>query len=44
VLRALVVEGEPEGIVAFETANNALTGGALEPELALGIPGDPVTR
>ncbi|WP_420392960.1 tripartite tricarboxylate transporter permease [Acuticoccus sp.] len=36
-------EGEPEGIVASETANNAVTGGALVPTLALGIPGDPVT-
>ncbi|WP_347310994.1 tripartite tricarboxylate transporter permease [Defluviimonas sp. SAOS-178_SWC] len=35
--------GEPEGIVAAETANNAVTGGALVPTLALGIPGDPVT-
>ncbi|WP_112324416.1 tripartite tricarboxylate transporter permease [Oceanibium sediminis] len=36
-------QGEPEGIVASETANNAVTGGALVPTLALGIPGDPVT-
>ncbi|MCP5149264.1 MAG: tripartite tricarboxylate transporter permease [Ectothiorhodospiraceae bacterium] len=35
--------GEPEGVVASETANNAVTGGALVPTLALGIPGDPVT-
>lgn len=35
--------GEPEGIVASEAANNAVTGGALVPTLALGIPGDPVT-
>ncbi|WP_347309867.1 tripartite tricarboxylate transporter permease [Defluviimonas sp. SAOS-178_SWC] len=35
--------GEAEGIVASETANNAVTGGALVPTLALGIPGDPVT-
>lgn len=35
--------GEPEGIVASETANNAVTGGALVPTLAIGIPGDPVT-
>lgn len=32
--------GVPEGIVASETANNAVTGGALVPTLALGIPGD----
>jgi putative tricarboxylic transport membrane protein len=36
-------EGEPEGLVASETANNAVTGGALVPTLALGIPGDAVT-
>ena len=36
-------KGEPEGLVASETANNAVTGGALVPTLALGIPGDPVT-
>lgn len=35
--------GEPEGIIASESANNAVTGGALVPTLALGIPGDPVT-
>lgn len=35
--------GEPEGILASETSNNAVTGGALVPTLALGIPGDPVT-
>jgi len=33
-------EGEPDGLVASETANNAVTGGALIPTLALGIPGD----
>ncbi len=32
--------GEPEGIVAAESSNNAVTGGALVPTLALGIPGD----
>lgn len=32
--------GEPEGIIASESANNAVTGGALVPTLALGIPGD----
>ncbi|MDX6752412.1 tripartite tricarboxylate transporter permease [Geminicoccaceae bacterium 1502E] len=35
--------GEPEGIVASESSNNAVTGGALVPTLALGIPGDPTT-
>ena len=41
--RARMGSGEPEGIVASETANNAVTGGALVPTLALGIPGDPIT-
>ena len=36
-------QGEPEGIVASESANNAVTGGALIPALALGIPGDAPT-
>lgn len=36
-------KGEPEGVVASEAANNAVTGGALVPTLALGIPGDPIT-
>ena len=36
-------KGAPEGIVAPEVANNAVTGGALIPLLALGIPGDAVT-
>lgn len=35
--------GLPEGIVAPETANNAMTGGAFIPMLAFGIPGDAVT-
>lgn len=35
--------GEPEGVIASESANNAVTGGALVPTLALGIPGDAVT-
>ena len=35
--------GEPDGIVAAESANNAVTGSAMVPTLALGIPGDPVT-
>jgi len=32
-----------EGVAAAESANNAMTGGALVPMLTLGIPGDPVT-
>lgn len=36
-------EGEPDGIIAPESANNAVTGSALVPALALGIPGDAVT-
>lgn len=35
--------GEPKGVVASESANNAVSGGALVPTLALGIPGDPIT-
>jgi len=35
--------GEPDGIISAEAANNAVTGGALVPTLALGIPGDGVT-
>jgi putative tricarboxylic transport membrane protein len=35
--------GSVEGIVAAETANNAVCGGALVPMLSLGIPGDGVT-
>ena len=33
--------GNPEGIIAAETANNAVVGGALIPMLSLGIPGSP---
>ncbi len=36
-------KGEPAGIIASEASNNAVTGGALVPTLALGIPGDSVT-
>lgn len=36
-------KGAPEGIAAPESANNAVTGGALVPMMTLGIPGDPVT-
>ncbi len=34
-------KGEPAGIVASETANNACIGGALIPLVTLGIPGSP---
>lgn len=36
-------KGIPEGVIATETSNNAITGGALVPLLTLGIPGDSVT-
>ena len=36
-------KGNPEGIYASESANNAAVGGALIPMLTLGIPGDTVT-
>jgi len=36
-------KGEPDGLIAAESANNATTGGALIPTLALGIPGDATT-
>ena len=36
-------KGEPDSIISSEAANNAVTGGAMVPTLALGIPGDPVT-
>lgn len=36
-------KGELEGVVASETANNAATGGAMIPLLALGLPGGAVT-
>jgi putative tricarboxylic transport membrane protein len=36
-------KGEIEGIAASESANNAVTGGALIPLLTLGIPGSGVT-
>jgi len=35
--------GVDEGVAAPETANNAVTGGALIPMLSFGIPGDAVT-
>jgi len=36
-------QGCVEGVAAPESANNAVTGGALIPMMTLGIPGDPVT-
>ncbi len=36
-------KGAPEGLIASESSNNALTGGALIPLLSLGIPGDSTT-
>lgn len=35
--------GYPEGLIASESSNNGLTGGALIPLLSLGIPGDSTT-
>ena len=40
---ALLGTGVPEGLIASETSNNGLTGGALVPLLSLGIPGDSTT-
>jgi len=36
-------KGNIEGVIAPETANNAVTGGTLIPLFSLGIPGDPAT-
>jgi len=36
-------KGEIKGLIACETSNNAVIGGAMIPLLTLGIPGDPVT-
>ena len=36
-------KGEPDGIIASEASNNAVTGAAMIPTLALGVPGDVVT-
>lgn len=41
--RALFGRGALAGVVGPETANNAVTGGAMIPLLSLGIPGDPAT-
>ena len=35
--------GHPPGVIASESANNGLTGGALIPLVSLGIPGDSTT-
>jgi putative tricarboxylic transport membrane protein len=35
--------GYVEGVIASESSNNSVTGGALIPLLTLGIPGDPIT-
>lgn len=36
-------KGNPQGIAASESANNAVCGGAMVPMLTFGIPGDPIT-
>lgn len=36
-------QGNPEGVAAAESSNNASVGGALVPMLTMGIPGDPMT-
>ena len=41
--RANFGKGEPDGLIASESANNAVTGGTLVPTMALGIPGDAIT-
>lgn len=40
---SMLGKGAPEGVIASESANNGLTGGALVPLLSLGIPGDSTT-
>ncbi len=35
-------KGNPDGVIASESANSAVTGGALIPMMALSIPGDPI--
>jgi len=39
----IYLEGAPEGIIASETANNAVPAAAMIPLLALGIPGEALT-
>jgi putative tricarboxylic transport membrane protein len=41
--KELFGKGNPEGICASESSNNAVNGGALIPLVTLGIPGDMVT-
>lgn len=41
--RSRLGKGEPDGIIASESSNNAVTGSSFIPTLALGIPGDVVT-
>jgi putative tricarboxylic transport membrane protein len=41
--RASFGKGIEEGVIAPETANNAVSGGTFIPLLSLGIPGDPAT-
>ena len=36
-------KGNIQGVMASETSNNAMTGGAMVPMMALGIPGDTCT-
>lgn len=36
-------KGNPDGVIASEAANNAVTGGSMVPTLALGIPGSGTT-
>ncbi|MGE0502306.1 MAG: tripartite tricarboxylate transporter permease [Rhizobiaceae bacterium] len=35
-------KGNPDGVIATETANSATVGGAILPMLAIGIPGEPI--
>ena len=42
-LKALFGKGNPEGIAAAESGNNACVGGSLVPLLTLGIPGNTVS-
>ncbi len=41
--RSTIGKGNLDGVLAPESANNAVTGGAMIPLLSLGIPGDPAT-
>tara|TARA_R110000796_G_scaffold252646_1_gene390329 strand:+ start:30538 stop:32064 length:1527 start_codon:yes stop_codon:yes gene_type:complete len=41
--RANFGKGEPDGLIASEASNNAVTAGAMVPTLSLGVPGDPIT-